>query len=110
MIASSPQDSLQYWEQFSVQPSDIDYLMGFLVESEQPFTVSELAMELTRFRQEQINDLLKQTLSQGRIYRPRESYKVGEKVKAKIVKVDNESRKIGLSLKSLDSVDELSDV
>jgi hypothetical protein len=80
MIASSPQDSLQYWAQFSVQSADIDHLMGFLVEKEQPLSVSELAMELTRFRQEQITDVLKQTLSQGRIYRPRESYEVGETV------------------------------
>jgi hypothetical protein len=80
MITSSPQDSLQYWAQFSVQSSDIDHLMGFLVEKEQPLSVAELAMELTRFRQEQITDVLKQTLSQGRIYRPRESYEVGETV------------------------------
>ncbi len=80
MISSSTQDSVQYWEQFSIHSSDLDHLMGFLVENEHPFTVSELAIELTRFRQQQINDLLKQTLSQGRIYRPGETYEVGETI------------------------------
>ncbi|MDF1514839.1 MAG: hypothetical protein P1S60_13600 [Anaerolineae bacterium] len=80
MITSSTADSVQYWEQFSIQPSDLDHLMGFLVEKENPFTVSELAQEITRYRQEQINALLKQTLSQGRIYRPGESFTTGETV------------------------------
>ena len=80
MITSSTTDPVQYWEQFSIQPSDFDHLMGFLVEKEHPYTVSELAQELTRFRQQQINDVLTQTLSQGRIYRPGESYEVGETV------------------------------
>jgi len=78
MITSSTTDPVQYWEQFSIQPSDLDHLMGFLVEEEHPHTVTVLAHELTRFRQQQINDLLTQTLSQGRIYRPGESYETGE--------------------------------
>jgi len=31
-----------------------------------------------------------------------EKYKVGDKVKAKIIKIDNESRKIGLSMKGIE--------
>jgi hypothetical protein len=80
MITSSSPDPVQYWEQFSIQSSDLDHLMGFLVENEHPSTVTELAKEITRFRQQQINELMKQTLSQGRIYRPGESYEVGETV------------------------------
>lgn len=80
MITSSTPDPVQYWEQFSVQSSDLDHLMSFLVENEHPFTVSELAQELTHFRQKQVTDLVKQTLSQGRIYRPGEAYEIGETI------------------------------
>ncbi len=80
MITSSKTDPVQYWEQFSIQPSDFEHLMGFLVENEHPFKLSELAQELTRYRQQQITDLLTQTLTKGRIYRPGESYEVGETI------------------------------
>lgn len=70
----------QYWEQFAVQPSDLEYLANFLVESERPQTLEELAAELTRYRHTQITQVLDATLSQGRIYRPGEAYAVGESV------------------------------
>ncbi len=55
----------QYWEQFAVQPSDLEYLANFLVESERPQTLEELATELTRYRHAQITQVLDATLSQG---------------------------------------------
>lgn len=70
----------QYWEQFTVQAADLDHLVNFLVESERPFRLHELAFELTRYRLEQITSLLEDTLSQGRIYRPGETYQVDERV------------------------------
>ncbi len=70
----------QYWEQFAVQPSDLEYLANFLVESERPQTLEELATELTRYRHAQITQVLDATLSQGRIYRPGEAYAAGENV------------------------------
>ncbi len=70
----------QYWEQFAVQASDLDHLVNFLVESERPHTLDDLALELTRRRYEQMMSLVEETLSQGRVYRPGESYEVGETV------------------------------
>ncbi len=70
----------QYWEQFAVQSSDLDYLSNFLVGSERPQSLDDLAFELTRYRFQQITELLESTLSQGRVYRPGETYEVGEQV------------------------------
>ena len=70
----------QYWEQFAVQTSDLDHLVNFLVESERPHTLDDLAAELTRHRYAQMTSLMEEALSQGRVYRPGERYEVGESV------------------------------
>ncbi len=80
MSTSSTLSNDQYWEQFTVLAKDLEHLVNFLVESERPHTLAELASELTRYRFEQVTSLLEDTLSQGRIYRPGESYQVGENV------------------------------
>ncbi len=80
MSASSAVQSNQYWEQFFVIPADVDHLVNFLVESERPQTLSALVQELIAYRHQKMVDLLKDTLSQGRVYRPAESYEVGETI------------------------------
>ncbi len=70
----------QYWEQFAVQASDLDFLVNYLVESEQPHTLDELTYELTSYRLAQINELLEDTLAQGQVYRPADAYEVGDNV------------------------------
>lgn len=70
----------QYWEQFTLLPSDLDHLINFLVETERPQTLDQLAEELAFARHQQMVTLIEDTLSQGRIYRPGERYEVGEKV------------------------------
>ncbi len=54
----------QYWEQFAVQPSDLEYLANFLQRAA-PQTLEELAAELTRYRHAQITQVLDATLSRG---------------------------------------------
>ncbi|MBN1249031.1 MAG: hypothetical protein JXC32_15330 [Anaerolineae bacterium] len=78
MSASSNVSNRQYWDGFAVQESDLEYLINYLVEKEEPHTLGDLAYELTRHRQETITKLAQESLSQGRIYRPGESYEVGE--------------------------------
>lgn len=75
--SSNVMDS-QYWEAFAVQQSDLDYLINYLLEKEAPHTLDDLAYELTRYRQETVRQLAQESLSQGRIYRPGESYETGE--------------------------------
>jgi hypothetical protein len=68
----------QTWEAFAVTESDLEYLINYLVEKEEPHTLDDLAYELVRYRQETITALAQKSLSQGRIYRPGESYGIGE--------------------------------
>lgn len=77
---SSTVQNDHYWEQFSLQPNDLDHLVNFLVETERPQTLDQLAQELTYARHRQMVALQEDTLAQGRIYRPGERYEVGEKV------------------------------
>jgi len=77
---SSTSQHNQYWEQFFITPADIDYIINFLVECENPKTVQALSQEIIRYRHQQTVELLKDVLAQGRIYRPEEVYEVGEKV------------------------------
>ncbi len=75
---SSNSSDNQYWDAFAVQESDLDYLVNFLVEKEEPHTLDDLAYELACHRQDVITRSAQESLSQGRIYRPGEPYEVGE--------------------------------
>ncbi|HOU11696.1 MAG TPA: hypothetical protein PKZ84_01140 [Anaerolineae bacterium] len=77
---SSTVQNDQYWEQFSILPSDLEHLINFLVETERPHMIDQLAQELARARHQQMVSLIADTLSQGRIYRPGERYAVGEHI------------------------------
>lgn len=77
---SSTVQNDQYWEQFSVLPSDLEYITNFLVETERPQPIDQLAQEVIRARHQQMVALIEDTLAQGSIYRPGDSYTVGEKV------------------------------
>ncbi len=70
----------QYWLQFKVAPADLERLANFLVETESPKTIEQLTQELVRYRYQQLLTLAEETLAQGRIYRPGETYQVGEQV------------------------------
>jgi len=78
MGTSSTLSNSQRWEQFTVLESDLEHLANYLVEQETPYELDALAYQLASYRIEQMNALVRDTLSQGRIYRPGESYEVGE--------------------------------
>jgi hypothetical protein len=77
---SSTVQNDQYWEQFSVLPNDLEYITNFLVETERPQPIDQLAQEVIRARHQQMVALIEDTLAQGSIYRPGDSYTVGEKI------------------------------
>jgi len=77
---SSTVQNDQYWEQFSILPNDLEYVTNFLVETERPQTIDQLAQEVIRARHQQMVALIEDTLAQGSIYRPGDSYTVGEKI------------------------------
>jgi hypothetical protein len=52
--------------------------MNHLVEIERPRTLDQLTQELVRARREKMVNLIEDVLSQGRLYRPNETYEVGD--------------------------------
>jgi len=70
----------QYWEKFLIGSPDIEHLMNFLVDGECPQTLDALTYELMHYRHQQMIDLLKDVMAQGRVYRPSESYSVGDNI------------------------------
>lgn len=80
MSTSSTVHNNQYWENFRITPADIEHLVNFLVDHEQPETLPALAYEVVRYRHEEAMSSLRDILSQGQVYRPEALYEVGEKV------------------------------
>lgn len=80
MIASSAMKNDQYWDKFSVQPTDLDYLVNFLVDSEKPQTLKQLTYELLRFRHQQMLEEINDAFPPECVYRPHKTYAVGDKI------------------------------
>ncbi|MGC9356246.1 MAG: hypothetical protein ACP5GX_00165 [Anaerolineae bacterium] len=70
----------QYWEKFSVQPTDLEYLVNLLLEEEEPRSREALTRAVIQHRHQQLVDLAQESLSRGRIYRPGEAYEMGETI------------------------------
>lgn len=70
----------QYWANFTVLPTDLEYLINFLLEGEEPKSLDALTTVLIRYRCQQLETLAQQSLSKGRVYRPADVYEVGEAV------------------------------
>jgi hypothetical protein len=68
----------QYWGKFTVLPADLDYLVNFLLEGEDPKTIEGLTIALIEHRCQQLESLMQESLSRGRVYRPGETYAEGE--------------------------------
>lgn len=71
-------NSEQYWEQISILPGDLEYLVNLLLEEEEPKGLEGLAHALIAHRHQQMIDLAQESLAEGRIYRPGEAYEAGE--------------------------------
>ena len=73
-------NSDQYWDNFSILPADAEYLTNFLLDEEEPQDLATLTKTLIEYRNQQLVELAKESLSKGRIYRPKEAYQVGEEL------------------------------
>jgi len=69
-----------YWEKFAVQGFDLEYLYGVLLEKEVPLSIDELALAVIEGRCKREEKLIKGKLEQGRLFQPKESYEVGERL------------------------------
>lgn len=70
-----------YWQgQFTVSNKDVEFIYHQILEENRIFTLDEIAVTLVR-RQCQAEELASRSeLQQGKLYQPKESYSVGEKV------------------------------
>jgi len=68
-----------YWvRDFSITADDLDYINNLLLEEEQPLPIEGLTLAVMRHRVEQEKATLKRLLAKGTIYKPENSYPVGE--------------------------------
>lgn len=71
----------QHWSRnFTVDPDDIEYLTGLLLEQEKPLTTEQLAHALIQQRLDHETTVLQERFKDARLYNPAESYASGERV------------------------------
>ena len=70
-----------YWDTFSIQEKDLDYLYNQLLELETPLTTHELAVMLVNERiKTEKKALENRATADGKVYLPKEHYEVGDKL------------------------------
>ncbi|HVP21872.1 MAG TPA: hypothetical protein VMS73_08425 [Anaerolineaceae bacterium] len=70
-----------YWDNFEIQSSDLEFLYNHLIELETPQTPSELLRALISERiKQEIEQLKSQQTSGGAVYLPKNHYQVGQKI------------------------------
>jgi len=69
-----------YWQEFTVDDRDLDYLYGLFLEDERPRTSDDLVLALIRKRCEDEEARIRKELARGTTYQPKKSYEIGEQV------------------------------
>lgn len=70
-----------YWETFSLEEDDVEFLYNYLLEVETPLTPSELITALVQERiRREIEQAELERSSGGEIYAPRDKYEVGQQL------------------------------
>lgn len=72
--------SAAHWANYAITSEDLQYLSTLLVEDELPRTTEELSGALVLHHSRQEQALIERALSEGTPYRPKDSYRVGERV------------------------------
>ncbi|MBN1317643.1 MAG: hypothetical protein JXA42_19320 [Anaerolineales bacterium] len=69
----------RYWtKDLKVESDDLDNINNLLLEAEKPLSIDDLTIEVMRHRINLENNKLDKLLAQGTVYRPSQSYVVGE--------------------------------
>lgn len=70
-----------YWENFSVEEKDLEYIYNLLLEKAIPLPIKEISERLISFRiEDEKARLQEQRSKQGNIYLPKNEFKVGDKL------------------------------
>jgi hypothetical protein len=72
--------TVDYWQNYTLTPIDIEFLHTRLLDAEQPMTQRELALALIGDHCHREESQLRGELSRGTVYQPRRHFQVGEKV------------------------------
>lgn len=70
----------EYWQSFSLSPTDVEFLRTLLLDAERPLSTRELAQALVAERIRREESEMRAELSKGAIYQPKKQFKVGDKV------------------------------
>jgi hypothetical protein len=69
------------WQQFSIQPEDLEFLSSYLLELETPLGPNELATQLISYRLRSDRESLEQQRAQsGKAYLPKDKYGINDRI------------------------------
>jgi hypothetical protein len=70
----------EYWQELTVEDSDLAFLEYLFLEKEDPLSTDELALAIIRRRCEAEEQSIRAELERGTIFQPRETYAVGDQL------------------------------
>ncbi len=70
----------EYWQSFTLSPTDVEFLRTMLLDSERPVATRELAQALVAERIRREESELRAEMSRGTMYQPKKHFAVGDKV------------------------------
>jgi hypothetical protein len=70
----------EYWQSFSLTPTDVEFLRTLLLDAEKPLSTGEMAQALVAERIRREESEMRAELAKGVIYQPKKPFKVGDKV------------------------------
>ncbi len=70
----------EYWQELTIDDSDLAFLDDLFLEKERPLSTDELALACIRHRCEAEEALIRSELAKGTVYQPKETYGVGDRL------------------------------
>ncbi len=70
----------EYWQSFSLSPTDLEFLRTLLLDAERPLTTCEMAQHLVTERIRREESELRAEMARGTIYQPKKHFAVGDKI------------------------------
>ncbi len=67
-----------YWQSFQITEEDLDRIYNALIDATEPVPLERLAFLVVEGRVREEERRLRELLSRGKVYRPRESYDIGD--------------------------------
>jgi len=72
--------TIEYWQDFTIDGSDLAFLDDLFLEKECPLSTDELTLAVIRRRCEAEETLIRRELEQGAIYQPKDAYAIDDRL------------------------------